>query len=237
MRVLIVIGHPSPNKDGTAHNLARVAKDALIKAGNEVRWTDLMDDGYDKCASAADFAHPIDENKRFNYIDVGDDVTPQVKKSHDDVAWATHLIIFGPMWYFRFPACVYAWQERVFTRGFSFNNDEVPPLKGKKLMCVITCAPAQGYYSTANEATVESYLLPLTTGFRLNGFDVCQSHCVYGCPSEEVEKNVGPKLARAIVNIEKRPLLPTAPHPINGKCEGAMHAAIDDLDLDRAIAL
>lgn len=238
MKVLIVIAHCDPNKDSQSHKLANAAAESLREDGNEVQVVDLVEAGFDKVATVDDFKGPMPEDRKFSYLHVGKCVGPDVKKAQDQIAWATHIIAIGPMWWFRYPACFDAWQERCFTVGFAFTHTESGengPLKGKKALCIMTTGAGDDYYTKKGLGTIESFLLPATQAFRYTGMTTLRSVGVYGLSAEQLENEFIPKFKLAIKKLDQRPALPSHEAPVDGHCLSEVLATMDDFTLDDAI--
>ena len=122
------------------------------------------------------------------------------------------------MYYYRFPACLYAYIERVFTNNFAFTYDNGQTcimkdglLKGRKVSCVITCGDKAYHFSTRGNATLDTYLYSTTFAFRYVGFQATRSMGYYRADDPETiaKENEWVELfKRAVVKLDSWPLLP-----------------------------
>lgn len=119
MRVLILVAHPDPTHKATAFRFADGAKEALEKAGHEVRYVNLIEAGFNTTGSAADFKKVNTEP--FTYIgnQADDNLIDPIKVQQENLKWSTHVLVFSPMWFGRLPSCFYAYTERVLTVPFA----------------------------------------------------------------------------------------------------------------------
>ena len=252
MRVLIIIAHCDPTKKATAYRFAKAAEDALVAAGNEVKVTDIVHEGFDRVATENDF-HKIDNNglENFNYIENQreDNLIDAIKKQQAMLTWCTHVVIIGAMYYYRYPACLYAWIERVFTKNFAFTFDngqhaifDQGLLKGRKVTCIITCGDRESHFSTTGYAPLDSFLYPTTYAFRYVGFTPTVSMGYFSANIPEYVAKEGEwleKFKKAIVKLDQWPLLPMTkgtPQP-GEKNEGQLYGEINPVTVDQIIAL
>lgn len=245
MRVLIIVAHPDHHKKSTTHKIADAAKEALLEDGHEVKINDLMDEGFDKVLSKDDFIKPIDNGVKFDIYRQGglDNLVPKIKKQQELVTWSTHMLVIGPMWWFRYPACFYCWLERVFCKDFGFNYQHTMKnglLKGRKVMFVITTGGPGSMYSPNGWGSMEGFHYVNSLPFRYCGVEVLRSQGLYGVPNESVEAEFYPKFKLAIKKLDKRPAL-----PVDGslaqkdptKNEIAILSQLPDFSLDEAAKL
>ncbi|KAH0795748.1 Flavodoxin-like fold family protein [Histomonas meleagridis] len=215
MKVLIVIAHCDPNKNATAYRFANACKEALEAAKNEVKITDLVHEGFDRTATPDDFKKIADPNK-FNYIGnqlPADNLCETIRKQQELIGWCDHVVVIAPMYFFRLPACLYAWFERCFTIGFAFGKEtmEKGPLKGKKASIIITAGGTLAHFASRGYAPLESILYSSTYQFRYCGFTATRTLLYPSANSPEVVEKEGEyieKLKKAIVKLDSWPLLP-----------------------------
>jgi NAD(P)H dehydrogenase (quinone) len=101
-------------------------------------------------ASPADFL--IVPEGRFSYgrLQTLDNLIPAIREQQANLLWATHVIVLGPIWFYRFPANLYAYEDRVFTAGWAYNFGvpyEGLALYGRKVLFVITTGAPADFYS------------------------------------------------------------------------------------------
>ena len=216
MKVLIVIAHCDPNKNATSYRFANAAKEALEAAKNEVKVTDLVAEGFDRTATANDFKK-IADPKKFNYVAnelPRDNLCDAVRKQQDLIEWCDHVLVIGAMYFFRFPACLYAWIERVMTLEFAFSNAknmENGPLRGKKVSLVITTGGPAPHFVARGYSPLEALLYSTTYGFRYCGFQATRSMGYFGANIPEVQAHEAEwvaKFKKAVVKLDQWPLLP-----------------------------
>lgn len=149
MRVLLLIAHADPTHSAAAFRIAKVAKETLEQNHHEVREVILNEEGFDKVLSMDDFKVKYTEkfdylanNKPGNLIDV-------VQKQVDNVEWCDNVLVIGPMWFYRFPACFESWVERVLISAKG---------QGKKASMIISNEGDEEYYSERGVGTLEQLL-------------------------------------------------------------------------------
>jgi putative NADPH-quinone reductase len=250
MRVLILICHANHNEASTAHRLASRAQDALLEDHHEVRVVDLVKLGFNRVATAMDFTS-LPKPDLFDYegshIPGNENLIQEIRDQQLHVTWCTHLIIVGPMWYYRYPACFYAWAERVLNDSFGYtvkNFGPTGPLKGRKVLCVITLGTSESLYKVDGPlTTVEGILYHVTRGhFGYVGMTSLRSQAFYDCRQDKSpcdEPDIVEKWKLAIKNLDSRPELDlgdaTTPCGSGNLNEGQRICGLSDLSLDDAI--
>ena len=215
MKVLIVIAHSDPTKKATSYKLATAAKEALEAAHNEVKVTDLIEEGFDKTATASDFKE-MKEDPRFRYLmnQSEDNLIETIKKQQELITWCDHFLVIGAMYFFRFPACLYAWIERCFSFGFAFSpkhNLDNGLLKGKKVSLVITTGGVAPHFVARGYSPLEALLYSTTYAFRYCGVVATRSMGYFGINSPDVQAHQEEWIAnfkKAVVKLDEWPLLP-----------------------------
>ena len=225
MRVLILIAHCDPTKKGTAYRFAKAAEEALIAAGNEVKVSDLVHEGFDRVATEKDFLK-VDTSKKFDYIESQreDNLIEPILNAQKLLTWSTHVLIIGPMYYNRFPACLYAYIERVFTKNFAFSFENGKHccmkeglLKGRKVSCVITCGDREFNFTPQGYAPLDVFLYSTTYAFRWVGFQATRSMGYYSANMPDTIAKEGEwieKFKKAVVKLDSWPLLPECEPPL-----------------------
>ena len=243
MKVLIVIAHIDPNKAAASYRIANAAKESLLAAGNEVKVTDLIAEGFDKVATTADFKTVHNKDGHFAYLEnqAHDNLIDTILKQQELITWCNHLLVIGPMWYYRYPACLYSWVERVFTSGFACDNEhemEDSLLKGRKVTCIITTAAGGDYYSTKAFSGIDGLLYATTFQFRYVGFIATRTLGFWDANSKDpnYEKGWMEKFRKAIVNLDNWPLLPVSKEEHGDEpCDLQKIAALDPISIDDLI--
>jgi NAD(P)H dehydrogenase (quinone) len=113
VRVLIVFCHPEPTS--YAATLLATARDALTRAGHELRLIDLYAEGFNPVLSAAEKATYL-PNPALN--------VEGVRAHVDALRWAEALAFVFPTWFYGPPAMLKGWLERVWLPGVAFTVPE-----------------------------------------------------------------------------------------------------------------
>ena len=241
MKVLLVIAHADPKKEATAYRLAKAAEEALVAAGNEVKTTDLIHEGFDKNATEKDFNKLVDGP--FGYINnqtSEDNLIPEIQRQHELIKWATHLIIIGPMWFYRLPGCFYSWIDRVFTMNFAFDYGhslEKGLLADKKASIIITCGGTKAHFDANGYAPLEACLYSSTYGLKYAGLKVTRTLAYFSANEPEVvqkEAEYIEKFKKAVLQVDSWPLLPRLfTHPKDGeKNEAEIFSRLEPLTVE-----
>lgn len=103
MKVLIIYAHPS------GISLNKALKDAFIHgakhAGHSIKIIDLYAERFNPVLSARELKGEL---------------SPQVKQYQQMMRWADQLVFFYPVWWFRAPAILEGFFDKVFTSGFAY---------------------------------------------------------------------------------------------------------------------
>ncbi|EAY16128.1 quinone reductase, putative [Trichomonas vaginalis G3] len=178
MKVLILIAHADTTHQATAFRIAKAAKEALLAQNHEVREVVLIEEGFDRVLTESDFK--VKKTSYFDYFENSKDgnLVDTITKQVDNINWCTHILVIGPMWYFRFPACFEAWIERVL-----INVDG----QSKKVSFVISNAGDEQYYSEKGSGSIEQLLFSEYTAFTYGKFQVNRPLGYYNA-------EIGPKI-------------------------------------------
>lgn len=246
MKVLILIAHPNHNGISTAHRLANAAYEALVEDGHEVRVVDIVKTGFVKCATIDDFTSvpcPDHFDYETSHVTGNENLIEEIRVQQDNVTWCTHIMVFGPMWFYRYPACFYAYTERVLNSAFGYTPTqfcENGPHVGKKVMCVVTLGGfPETYLPNGPQATVEGLWYHVTRGtFSYCGMTCLRSQPFYLCAQDESkcdDPEIMAKWKQAVKNLEHRPEIPFGPQDGSDLNEGQRICGLADLTLDEAI--
>jgi len=105
MDILLIFAHPNPK------SFCGALKDSFIDGINHNKHSVEVIDLY---------------REKFNPISFGDnDITPKVEKYQKLIKKANCLVFVYPVWWFRAPAILEGWFDRVFTVGFAFDFKKV----------------------------------------------------------------------------------------------------------------
>jgi len=247
MKVLILVAHADPFGHSAIYPFALSAKEALIEMGSEVKFFDLVKEGFDRTATIYDF-NSIKNPDDFHYANeqAEDNLIPLIREHQEHVEWCTHMLIFGPMWYFRFPATFYAYFERVFTNGFGYTPTkfvETGPMKGKFAMCITTCGNKPDFINPKGGlSSIEGLMYHTISGhLRYCGFSVLRSQAFCSVESKNFKENLPELLTKwkkAIMNLHNRPMVPFFKFGMSDPSkpnELQFLAGLEDLSLDEAI--
>ena len=240
MKVLIVIAHIDPHKAATAYRISDAAREALTAAGHEVKITDLIHEGFDKVATPDDFKAVHNEEGTFSYLSnqEKDNLIDTIRRQQELILWCDHLLVIGPMWYFRYPACLYSWVERCFTNGFASDGEhemEEGTLKGRKVSFIITTGAGYDYYSTKSFSGIDGLLYATVFQFRYVGFQATRVLGFWNANTDQnAEKEWIEKFRKAIVNLDNWPLMPTGKEKVapGEQCDLQIIASLDPITVD-----
>lgn len=103
-RLLIIDGHPDPDRARLTHALAHAYVEGAHEAGLLTRMITLADIEFSVLRTPADF----DQAPQ----------TPSILSARADVEWATHIVIIFPIWLGSAPAYLRAFLEQVARADF-----------------------------------------------------------------------------------------------------------------------
>lgn len=127
-RILIIDGHPDPDRVRFVHALADAYAEGAGEGGHNVRRVDVGSLEFPLLRSAADWetAAPV----------------PPIARAGEDIAWADHLVLLYPLWLGDVPALLKAFLEQVARPGVAFRyRDKGMPEKlwaGKSARVIVT---------------------------------------------------------------------------------------------------
>jgi putative NADPH-quinone reductase len=127
-RICLIQGHPDPDTLHLGHTLADAYRQGAIEAGHDVREIDV---------ATLDF--PLLKNQ-YNWKEGS--VPPSLLPAQAAIAWASHIVLFYPLWLGDMPALLKGFLEQVARPGFAFGKDPANPfeatLKGRSAQVVVT---------------------------------------------------------------------------------------------------
>lgn len=96
--ILILDGHPDPSDARLVHALAEAYRQGAEQAGHQVKVVRLADLTFPLLRSQADYekSEPVDSVRNCQHL----------------MEWATHTVIFYPLWLGSMPAFLYRWYFR-----------------------------------------------------------------------------------------------------------------------------
>lgn len=132
--ILIIDGHPDPDRGRFIHALADAYAEGAGEGGHKVRRLEL-----------AQIDIPI---LRSRDEWTGGVPTPAVVEAQEAIRWAEHLVILYPLWLGDMPALLKAFLEQVARPGFALAQGAVPKplLKGRSARLVVTMGMPAFFY-------------------------------------------------------------------------------------------
>jgi NAD(P)H dehydrogenase (quinone) len=216
-----------------------------MSSGFEVRVVNLINTIFNEGINAKDFLK-VPENSRINLpaLQSRDNLKPEIIEQQENLLLATHVIVFGPMFFFRFPSSLYSYIDKVLTAGWAYDFSgnlaiNQLPLYQKKILFVITTgASAQCYTHGGDLTSLDGLLYPTTLSFGYVGFSVYRSQGLFGVERVSKEELLmqTKKFAKAMLNIENRPFLPFGQKKPVDKDEIEIFAELPNLTLDECIS-
>jgi len=136
-RILLIQGHPDAGKVHLCHALADAYALGAQQAGHTVRRVDVAALDFPMLCSQQDWEHGS--------------LPPTLAQSQADIGWATHLVLFFPLWLGDMPAVLKGFLEQIARPGFAFKTEGGNPmgrkgLSGRSARVVVTMGmPAMLY--------------------------------------------------------------------------------------------
>ena len=127
--ILIIQGHPDTSHDHLGHALAASYEKGARESGYKV-----------KTISVANIDFPLLRTYEDYY---SSRPTAIIEQCQQEIRWASHLVIFHPLWMGSMPALLKAFFEQVFRPGFAMETVDggkkwTRLLKGKSAHIVVT---------------------------------------------------------------------------------------------------
>jgi len=127
--ILIIDGHPDPAAQRLVHALADAYRQGAEEARHDVRVVRVADLTFPVLRSQSEYEK--------------DEPVEAVRQVQHLMAWATHVVIFYPLWLGSMPAMLKALLEQMLRPGFAFStttlgNWPVKYLSGKSARIVVT---------------------------------------------------------------------------------------------------
>lgn len=136
--ILLIQGHPDTIKSHLCHALASRYAVGASESGHAVRWIDV-----------AELNFPlIRSQKAWEERSLPD----ALLKAQEDILWATHIVLFFPLWLGDMPAVLKGFLEQIARPGFAFEREQgntafsTKRLTGRSARIVVTMSmPALVY--------------------------------------------------------------------------------------------
>jgi putative NADPH-quinone reductase len=103
-RILVIDGHPDPDRARFCHALADAYLEGAMAAGRETRLITLAETEIVFLRTAREFATPPD--------------APAIASARADIAWAEHVVLIFPLWLGGAPALMRAFLEQIARGSF-----------------------------------------------------------------------------------------------------------------------
>ncbi|MBM3488534.1 MAG: flavodoxin family protein [Alphaproteobacteria bacterium] len=135
-RILVIVGHPDPDRRRLAYALADAYAEAAATAGQEVRRIEIasLDIPCLRAKSAFDSEPPA----------------PPFAEAQAAITWSEHIVFIYPLWLGTMPALLKAFLEQVFRPGFAFTPREcrlwTKGLRGRSARIVVTMGMPAFFY-------------------------------------------------------------------------------------------
>src|SRR5690349_9184599 len=126
-RILIIDGHPDPDRKRYGHALAEAYADGARATGKQVRLITIADGDIPMLRTAQAFADPPDN--------------AAVLRARDDLLWCNHLVLVFPLWLGGAPSLLRAFLEQAARGNFMAETDGRgirPKLKGRSGRVIVT---------------------------------------------------------------------------------------------------
>ncbi len=127
-RIVIIDGHPDPDRARLCHALAEAYAEGAQAAGNQIKRIDVAVLDFPLLRTQVDFrnsAPPVD-----------------IASAQEAITWADHIVILYPLWLGTMPALLKGFLEQVFRPSFAmdYTNGKFPKgrLSGRSARIVIT---------------------------------------------------------------------------------------------------
>ncbi len=147
-RILIIDGHPDPDRKRLCHALAEAYGEGARQTGNEVRTLTLAEMDITFLRSAREFETPPDGN--------------DILRARDDLLWCNHFVLVFPLWLGGAPALLRAFLEQVGRANFmavTAGKGITQKLKGRSARLVVTMGmPALIYQLLFHEHGVRNIM-------------------------------------------------------------------------------
>jgi putative NADPH-quinone reductase len=133
--IVIIQGHPDPDRSHYGHALESAYGEAARAAGHEVR---------DITVAKLRLPYIATQQQWWAESDIA-----EIRAAQRDIAWADHLVIIYPLWLGDMPAILKSFLEHLSCGGFVIKEADgrwIPGLKGKSARIIVTMGmPATAY--------------------------------------------------------------------------------------------
>ncbi len=197
MKVFIVLAHPEPQSFNAA--MFHAAVDALVKAGHEVKTSDLYAMQFDPVSGRHNFTTVKDPNylklqTEEMYASEAKGFAGDIESEIRKIEWCDLMIWQFPLWWFGLPGILKGWVDRVFAMGRTYGGGRIygaGAFRGKRaLLSLTTGGPSSAYVKGGFQGDIDAILRPIQRGMlQFVGFDVLAPQIING----PVRMGAGPK--------------------------------------------
>ena len=187
MNILYVYAHP--NSASLNASMKQQVEATLKTNGASVIITDLYAQGFKAVADQQDFlVDGHDANQQYFLAQQAayqtHHLAADIQAELEKIAWADHIILQFPLWWFGMPAIMKGWFDRVMVKGFAYDTGKTFAtglLQGKTAaLTVTTQSPASAYQPDGvHGATIAEFLLPIHHTLRFAGIKTLDPFIAY----------------------------------------------------------
>ena len=188
MKVFIVLAHPEPLSFNAA--MFRAAVDALVKAGHEVKTSDLYAMQFDPVSGRHNFTTIKDPyylklQTEELFATESNGFAEAVEREIQKIERCDLMIWQFPLWWFGLPGILKGWVDRVFAMGRTYGGGrmyDAGVFRGKRaLLSLTTGGQPSAYVKGGFQGDIEAILRPIQRGMlQFVGFDVLEPQIIYG---------------------------------------------------------
>lgn len=217
MNILIVYAHPQINSFNTA--LKDIAIKTLQQQGHVIKISDLYAMNFKATADWKDFMinpaiMPTQYSIAGEYATAHESLAKDILVEQEKLRWCDLLILQFPFWWFSMPAILKGWFDRVFTKGFAYEDGkwfDSAPLTGRKALVVTTTqGPEVVYQSDTVNGPMNLLLQPIHHTLHFTGFATYRAFISYGVMDDDEQKrqNYLQGYAKRLSQLERETLTP-----------------------------
>jgi putative NADPH-quinone reductase len=188
MKAFIILAHPEPQSFNAA--MVRAAADVLVKAGHEVKTSDLCAMHFDPVSGRHNFTTIKDPNylklqMEEMYASEAKGFAGDIENEIQKIEWCDLMIWQFPLWWFGLPGILKGWVDRVFAMGRTYGGGKMygtGVFGGKRaLLSLTTGGPPSAYVKGGFQGDINAILRPIQRGMlQFVGFDVLAPQIIYG---------------------------------------------------------
>lgn len=187
MKVLVVYWHPEPQSFNGA--MFRTACETLVRAGHEVKTSDLHEMNFNPVSGRNNFTTVNDPNyfkqqtEEMHATEMNG-FSADIESEIEKLEWCDLLILQFPLWWFGLPAVLKGWVDRVFAMGRTYGGGRIYEdgvfRRKQALLSLTTGGPEEGYSEGVARGDMTAILLPIHRSMLFVGFDILAPQLVYG---------------------------------------------------------